>query len=55
MIDTYKSWCSKNGVAPDVVDIPQTKARGFWLGKKDTAKYTMLFIHGGGYVIQGSS
>lgn len=54
-LDNYKSWCSKNKVPPDVVDIPNTtnNIKGFWIGSKSTAKYTMIYYHGGGFVFPG--
>lgn len=54
-LDTYKQWCTKNKIHPDIVDIPNTNIKGFWLGSKSTAKYTMVYYHGGGFVLPGSA
>lgn len=54
-VETYKSWCKSNNVPTDIVDIPNTTTQGFWLGPKSTAKYTMVYFHGGGYMAPGSS
>ena len=56
-LDTYKSWCSKNNLSPDIVDIPGTKptVQGFWIGSKESAKYSMVYFHGGGFVFAGSA
>jgi len=55
-IDAYKSWCTKQSLTPDIVDIPNTnpQSQGFWIGSKSTAKYTMIFYHGGGFVVPGT-
>lgn len=50
----YKSWCKKHKHPLDIVDIPGTDARGFWIGNKD-AEYNMVFYHGGGFVMPGTS
>lgn len=49
---TYTSWCKKNKHPVDLVDLPGTEAKGFWMGNKD-AEYVMVFYHGGGFVIPG--
>ncbi|KAK5943621.1 hypothetical protein PMZ80_004629 [Knufia obscura] len=56
-IDAYKSWCTKQSLTPDIVDIPNTapQTQGFWIGSKSTAKYTMVFYHGGGFMAPGSA
>lgn len=67
-LKTYISWCGKRGRKPDIVDIPaaglpdpdgsdgaQRTVKAFWLGNKDTAKYVMIYAHGGGFVFAGSA
>ena len=56
-VDAYKSWCTKNQIQPDVVDIPNTSPdiKGFWIGPKSTAKYTLVYYHGGGFAFSGTS
>lgn len=55
-VDAYKSWCTKHSLKPDIVDIPNTEptAHGFWLGNKSTAKYTLIYYHGGGFIAPGT-
>lgn len=52
-VDSYKSWCTKNNVKPDIADIPGTTTQGFWLGSK-SAKYVLVYYHGGGYMAPGT-
>lgn len=52
-IDSYKAYCKKNQLQPIVEDIPNTDIKGFWLGSKDSAQYSMVFYHGGGFVLPG--
>lgn len=52
-VSTYEGWCKKRDIKPDVVDIPNTNAKGFWIGSKDSAKYVLLWFHGGGFVMPG--
>ncbi|UKZ74751.1 hypothetical protein TrVFT333_002421 [Trichoderma virens FT-333] len=52
-IDTYKSWSAKHKLAPMIDNIPNTSIQGFWVGNKDSAKYVMLYLHGGGFVYPG--
>lgn len=51
--DTYKRWCNAQGVKPDLVKIPRSKTDGFWVGQKDSAKFVMVYCHGGGFVMPG--
>ena len=51
---TYRSYAKKTlKVEPDVVDVPGTGIKGFWLGDKKTATHHMIYFHGGGFVIAG--
>ena len=51
---TYRSWAKKHHLTADVVDVPNTTMRGFWLGDKAKASTVMMYCHGGGYVIAGT-
>lgn len=53
-VDSYKSWCTKNNVKPDIVDIPGTTTQGFWLGSQ-SANYVLIYFHGGGYMAPGTT
>ncbi|KIV82443.1 hypothetical protein PV11_04556 [Exophiala sideris] len=52
-VSTYEGWCKKRSIRRDIVDIPNTNAKGFWIGSKDSAKYHMVYFHGGGFVMPG--
>ena len=52
-MESYEKWCKHHKIKPDVADIPNTRTKGFWIGSKDSAKYVMLYFHGGGFVMPG--
>ncbi|KIX10664.1 uncharacterized protein Z518_01748 [Rhinocladiella mackenziei CBS 650.93] len=52
-LDSYRKWCKQQKLQPEIVDIPNTNTKGFWIGSKDSAKYVMLYCHGGGFVMPG--
>lgn len=53
-LSAYQTWCTKNKLTPDIVDIPGTNGtKGFWIGSKTNAKYTLVYYHGGGFVLPG--
>lgn len=52
-VSTYESYCKKQGLTPNIVDIPNTTNKGFWIGNPETAKYAMMYYHGGGFVLPG--
>lgn len=54
MLSSYTARCKAQNIAPQILPIPNTSASGFWLGDPREARYHMLYIHGGGYVIPGS-
>lgn len=49
----YEAWCKKEGKTPDVVSVPGTGIKGFWLGDKEKAKVVLVYFHGGGYCLPG--
>lgn len=64
-VDTYISWCKKQGRETDIIDVPapglpdhddaKRTVKCFWLGDKAKAKYMMVYTHGGGFVFAGSA
>ena len=50
---TYQAFAKKQKLTPDVVAVPNTQIRGFWLGNKDLASTITIFFHGGGFIIPG--
>lgn len=52
-VDAYTKWCKAKSLTPDVVDIPGTSTKGFWLGDKNKATHVMVYFHGGGFVMPG--
>ncbi|KIW97864.1 uncharacterized protein Z519_01448 [Cladophialophora bantiana CBS 173.52] len=49
----YERWCKERKLQPDIVDIPNTNIRGFWIGNQQSAKYAMAYFHGGAFVMPG--
>ena len=54
-VNTYKDWCAKHKLLPIIDDIPNTDVQGFWIGNKGSAKYAMVYFHGGGFVMPGTT
>lgn len=52
-LPAYEAECKKHNKVPDVAKIPNTNATGFWVGNKETATYTMVWYHSGGFVVPG--
>ncbi|KAK7899720.1 hypothetical protein LTR67_003465 [Exophiala xenobiotica] len=52
-ISSYEKFCKQHKLPVQIVDIPGTSTKGFWLGNPDSATYVMLFFHGGGFVMPG--
>jgi len=52
-VSTYSSYCKKAKITPNIVDIPNTATKGFWVGNPETAKYVLVYYHGGGFVLPG--
>ena len=52
-MNTYSKWAKKHHVTEDIVDVPDTGIKGFWIGDKAKASTIMVFYHGGGFVIAG--
>jgi acetyl esterase/lipase len=50
---SYRAWAKKKNVHEDVVDVPNTKIKGFWIGNQEKASTVMVYFHGGGFVIPG--
>lgn len=53
-LPAYEAECKKNNKIPDVVKIPNSNAKGFWIGNKETATYNMVWYHSGGFVVPGA-
>lgn len=53
-LGAYEAECKKSNKPADVVRIPNTTAKGFWLGNKDAATYTMVWYNSGGFVAPGA-
>lgn len=51
-VSSYKKYCKQQKLAPNIVDIPDTNNKGFWIGNPE-AKYAMVYYHGGGFVLPG--
>lgn len=52
-ISSYEKYCKAHKLTPNIVDIPNTNTKGFWIGKPESAKYVMMYYHGGGFVLPG--
>lgn len=57
-LSSYKKWCARHKLTPEIVDIPNTGStthpcKGFWIGDHSSAKYIMVFYHGGGFIMPG--
>lgn len=51
----YAKWCKANNITPEVVELGAGGAeacKGFWMGDK-SAKYTVIYFHGGGFSLDG--
>ncbi|WPH00663.1 Hypothetical protein R9X50_00349300 [Acrodontium crateriforme] len=52
-VNTYARWCKAKCLTSEIVNIPNTSIKGFWLGDKDKATHVMVYFHGGGFVMPG--
>ncbi|MCJ1388390.1 hypothetical protein MMC18_001237 [Xylographa bjoerkii] len=50
----YNAWTKSQRVRPQSVSLPYQDTKAFWVGKPD-ATTTMLYFHGGGWGMPGSS
>ena len=47
----YSKWCAANSVTPNIISLPNN-CKAFWVGSPSAA-YTVLYIHGGGFSLDG--
>lgn len=47
----YEKWCKSKGFQPDIVTL-KSGCKACWMGDK-TAKYVVLYFHGGGFSLDG--
>jgi acetyl esterase/lipase len=52
-VSSYEKYCKQHKLTPNIVDIPNTNNKGFWIGNPESAKYAMVYYHGGGFVLPG--
>ncbi|MCJ1400964.1 hypothetical protein MMC11_004175 [Xylographa trunciseda] len=50
----YMAWTKSHRVRPQSVSLPNQNTKAFWIGNPDAAT-TMLYFHGGGWGMPGSS
>ncbi|RMZ84476.1 hypothetical protein DV738_g729, partial [Chaetothyriales sp. CBS 135597] len=47
----YLAQSKKVGEPAVVVDVPNTKIKGFWIGNRDAATDYLIYFHGGGFIL----
>ena len=52
-ISSYEKWSAQQKLKTKIVDIPNTNTKGFWIGNSESAKYAMVYYHGGGFIVPG--
>ncbi|KIV81057.1 hypothetical protein PV11_08509 [Exophiala sideris] len=48
----YETWCKDNGYQPEFVTL-KSGCKAFWMGNHRSAKYIMVYYHGGGFSLDG--
>ncbi|KAI1611359.1 Alpha/Beta hydrolase protein [Exophiala viscosa] len=48
----YEKWCKDNGSQPEFVTL-KSGCKAFWMGDHQTAKYIVVYYHGGGFSLDG--